>query len=319
VGAALAQLAAENNYKRPQVDDSLAFDIKGGRHPVVEGSIKKSLEGKFVANDCDLGEENRLWLITGPNMAGKSTFLRQNALIAVLAQMGSFVPARKAHIGVVDRLFSRVGASDDLARGRSTFMVEMIETAAILNQSSKKSLVILDEIGRGTSTYDGLSIAWAAAEHLHEVNKARGLFATHYHEMTALASKLENLALHFMKVKEWEGKVIFLHEVAEGAADRSYGIQVAKLAGLPNVVVERATQVLNILEQVGVNGQSVAQGQKMDTLNTDLPLFSAVQEKMANIKPDFSELERAMKDVRPDELSPKEALDILYKLKELQI
>jgi len=319
VGAALAQLAAENNYKRPQVDDSLAFDIKGGRHPVVEGSIKKSLEGKFVANDCDLGEENRLWLITGPNMAGKSTFLRQNALIAVLAQMGSFVPARKAHIGVVDRLFSRVGASDDLARGRSTFMVEMIETAAILNQSSKKSLVILDEIGRGTSTYDGLSIAWAAAEHLHEVNKARGLFATHYHEMTALASKLENLALHFMKVKEWEGKVIFLHEVAEGAADRSYGIQVAKLAGLPNVVVERATQVLNILEQVGVNGQSVAQGQKMDTLNTDLPLFSAVQEKMANIKPDFSELERAMKDVRPDELSPKEALDMLYKLKELQI
>ena len=319
VGSSLAQLAAENNYKRPQVDDSLSFDIKGGRHPVVEGAIKKSLEGKFVANDCDLGEKNRLWLITGPNMAGKSTFLRQNALIAVLAQMGSFVPALKAHIGVVDRLFSRVGASDDLARGRSTFMVEMIETAAILNQSSKKSLVILDEIGRGTSTYDGLSIAWAAAEHLHEVNKTRGLFATHYHEMTALASKLENLALHFMKVKEWKGKVIFLHEVAEGTADRSYGIQVAKLAGLPNLVVERATQVLNILEQVGANGQGVAQGQKMYTLNADLPLFSAVQEKMMCIKPDFSELEKAIKEIRPDELSPKEALDMLYKLKELQI
>ena len=252
-------------------------------------------------------------------MAGKSTFLRQNALIAVLAQMGSFVPALKAHIGVVDRLFSRVGASDDLARGRSTFMVEMIETAAILNQSSKKSLVILDEIGRGTSTYDGLSIAWAEAEHLHEVNKTRGLFATHYHEMTALASKLENLALHFMKVKEWKGKVIFLHEVAEGTADRSYGIQVAKLAGLPNLVVERATQVLNILEQVGANGQGVAQGQKMYTLNADLPLFSAVQEKMMCIKPDFSELEKAIKEIRPDELSPKEALDMLYKLKELQI
>tara|TARA_R110002096_G_scaffold432240_1_gene648735 strand:+ start:158120 stop:160840 length:2721 start_codon:yes stop_codon:yes gene_type:complete len=317
VGAALAELAVENNYSRPQVDDSLAFDISGGRHPVVEASIKRNLEGKFVANDCDLGEENRLWLITGPNMAGKSTFLRQNALIAILAQMGSFVPARKAHIGIVDRLFSRVGASDDLARGRSTFMVEMVETAAILNQSSTKSLVILDEIGRGTATYDGLSIAWAAVEHLHEVNKARGLFATHYHEMTALASKLNSLALHFMKVKEWEGEVIFLHEVAAGSADRSYGIQVAKLAGLPAVVVERATQVLHSLEQGGAEGQGVAQGQKMEALNDELPLFSVVQEKVASLREEPSELDKAMKDVRPDELTPKEALDMLYKLKEL--
>lgn len=317
VGAALAELAAENNYSRPTVDDSLAFEIEGGRHPVVEAALKKNLEGKFVANDCDLGVDSRLWLITGPNMAGKSTFLRQNALIAIMAQMGSFVPARKAHIGVVDRLFSRVGASDDLARGRSTFMVEMVETAAILNQSSKRSFVILDEIGRGTATYDGLSIAWAAVEHLHEVNQARGLFATHYHEMTALSSKLNSLALYFMKVKEWQGEVVFLHEVAKGSADRSYGIQVAKLAGLPDVVVERAKQVLHSLEQGGSEGQGVAQGQKMEALNDDLPLFSAVQEKVKAAKVEPSELEKAMEDLKPDELSPKQALEMLYKLKEL--
>ncbi|MBT5185653.1 MAG: DNA mismatch repair protein MutS [Kordiimonadaceae bacterium] len=317
VGAGLAELAAVQNYTRPIVDDSLAFEIEGGRHPVVEASIKQSLNGKFVANDCDLGTDKRLWLITGPNMAGKSTFLRQNALIAIMAQMGSFVPAHKAHIGVVDRLFSRVGASDDLARGRSTFMVEMVETAAILNQSTSRSLVILDEIGRGTATYDGLSIAWAAVEHLHEVNKARGLFATHYHEMTALSTKLDNLALYFMKVKEWEGEVIFLHEVAHGSADRSYGIQVAKLAGLPAVVVERATQVLHSLEQGGSEGQGVAQGQKMQTLSDDLPLFSAVQEKVTSVTNEPSDLEKAMDDLKPDELSPKEALERLYQLKEL--
>lgn len=318
VGAALAELAVENNYTRPVVDDSLAFEIEGGRHPVVEESIKRNLEGKFVANDCDLGEGTRLWLITGPNMAGKSTFLRQNALIAILAQMGSFVPARKAHIGTVDRLFSRVGASDDLARGRSTFMVEMVETAAILNQSSERSLVILDEIGRGTATYDGLSIAWAAVEHLHEVNKARGLFATHYHEMTALATKLDYLALYYMKVKEWEGEVIFLHEVAAGSADRSYGIQVAKLAGLPKVVVERATQVLHNLEQGGADGQGVAQGQKMQSLSDELPLFSAVQKKITTSDNTPSEIELALDEIRPDELSPREALELLYKLKDLK-
>jgi len=318
VGSALAELAVENNYTRPLVDNSLAFEIDGGRHPVVEASLRQNLQGKFVANNCDLNVGNRLWLITGPNMAGKSTFLRQNALIVIMAQMGSFVPARKAHIGVVDRLFSRVGASDDLARGRSTFMVEMVETAAILNQSSERSLVILDEIGRGTATYDGLSIAWAAVEHLHEVNKARGLFATHYHEMTALAVKLDNLALYFMKVKEWEGEVIFLHEVAQGSADRSYGIQVAKLAGLPDVVVERATQVLHRLEQGGSDGQGVAQGQKMAAMSEDLPLFSAVHEKALKPTAAPSELDQAMENVRPDELTPREALDLIYKLKEMQ-
>lgn len=317
VGSSLAELAVENNYCRPIVDESLAFEIEGGRHPVVEASLKVNLSGKFVANDCDLGLGNRLWLITGPNMAGKSTFLRQNALIALLAQIGSFVPARKAHIGIVDRLFSRVGASDDLARGRSTFMVEMVETAAILNQSTARSLVILDEIGRGTATYDGLSIAWAAVEHLDEVNKARGLFATHYHEMTALSSKLSQLDLHYMKVKEWEGEVIFLHEVGVGSADRSYGIQVAKLAGLPDVVVERATQVLYNLEQGGEKGQGVAQGQKMAALSDELPLFSAVQEKLNTSANEPSLLDKEIEKVNPDELSPKEALEVIYKLKEL--
>lgn len=317
VGAALGTLAAENNYTRPKIDNSLTFEIEGGRHPVVEAALKEKNIEKFIANDCDLSQGHRLWLITGPNMAGKSTFLRQNALIAILAQMGSFVPARKAHLGVVDRLFSRVGASDDLARGRSTFMVEMVETAAILNQSTNRSLVILDEIGRGTATYDGLSIAWAAVEHLHEVNKARGLFATHYHEMTALSSKLDNLALHFMKVKEWEGEVIFLHEVAQGSADRSYGIQVAKLAGLPDVVVERATQVLHGLEQGGEDGQGIAQGQKMQTLSDDLPLFSVIQEKVKSTVAETSKIEDALDQLKPDDLSPKEALEALYALKEL--
>ena len=231
VGAALAELAVEQNYVRPKIDDSLAFDIKGGRHPVVEPSLKNS-GTNFVPNDCDLGPETRLWLLTGPNMAGKSTFLRQNALIVLLAQTGSFVPASAAHIGIVDRLFSRVGASDDLARGRSTFMVEMVETAAILNQAGERTLVILDEIGRGTATYDGLSIAWATLEHLHDVNRCRALFATHYHELTALAARLDALRCHTMRIKEWEKEIIFLHEVGEGAADRSYGIHVAQMAGL---------------------------------------------------------------------------------------
>ena len=234
---ALAALAVERNYVRPVVDGSLTFLIEGGRHPVVEQALGAD-GGPFVANDCDLSPPadataGRIWLVTGPNMAGKSTFLRQNALIAVLAQMGSFVPARAAHIGVVDRLFSRVGAADDLARGRSTFMVEMVETAAILNQAGERALVILDEIGRGTATFDGLSIAWATIEHLHESNRCRTLFATHFHEMTALAAKLKRLHNATMRVKEWHGDVVFLHEVVPGAADRSYGIQVAKLAGLP--------------------------------------------------------------------------------------
>ncbi|VAV90512.1 DNA mismatch repair protein MutS [hydrothermal vent metagenome] len=316
VSTALAELAAEKHYARPVVDDSLRFQVENGRHPVVEAALEKGGQDHFVANDCNLDPGNRLWLITGPNMAGKSTFLRQNALIALMAQMGSFVPARTAHVGIVDRLFSRVGASDDLARGRSTFMVEMVETAAILNQSTARSLVILDEIGRGTATYDGLSIAWAAVEHIHEVNKCRALFATHYHEMTALSSTLDDLALHYMKVKDWQGEIIFLHEVAAGAADRSYGIQVAKLAGLPQVVVERASQVLHSLEE------GADRGQKIDNMADDLPLFSALQARVRQDRPPQDNpahrVTAALSDIHPDELSPRAALDILYQLKKLQ-
>ena len=240
----LPRLATECHYSRPQIDDTLAFRILRGRHPVVESALFKAREREFIANDCDLAHHQRLWLVTGPNMAGKSTFLRQNALIAVLAQAGSFVPAEEAHIGVVDRLFSRVGAADDLARGRSTFMVEMVETATILNQSTKKSLVILDEIGRGTATFDGLSIAWATLENLHEINRCRTLFATHFHELTSLTARLDSLSCHTMRVKEWKDDVIFLHEVIAGVADQSYGVHVAKLAGLPPYVIERAQKFL---------------------------------------------------------------------------
>src|SRR5690606_17001614 len=258
VTVSLAHLAATRNYVRPRIDESLAFAIEGGRHPVVEEMAQA--EGRsFVANDADLsGSEEmgggRLWLVTGPNMGGKSTFLRQNALIAILAQMGSFIPAATAHIGVVARLFSRVGASDDIAHGRSTFMVEMVETAAILNRATARSLVILDEIGRGTATFDGLSIAWATVEALHNDTACRALFATHFHEMTSLATTLERVSNHTMKVREWEGDVVLLHEVGDGAADRSYGIQVARLAGLPEKVIARARQVLAVLEQRSSGG-----------------------------------------------------------------
>ena len=246
VATALAKLAIDDNYVRPEVDGSLGFAIEGGRHPVVEQALKRDGQ-PFIANACDLSPgpaqtSGQIWLITGPNMAGKSTFLRQNALIALMAQIGSFVPATRARIGIVDRLFSRVGAADDLARGRSTFMVEMVETAVILNQASERSLVILDEIGRGTATFDGLSIAWAAIEHLHESNRCRALFATHYHELTALSAKLPRLFNATVRVKEWQGDVVFLHEVLPGSADRSYGIQVAKLAGLP-AAGDRARQI----------------------------------------------------------------------------
>jgi DNA mismatch repair protein MutS len=239
-------------------------------------------------------------------MAGKSTFLRQNALIAILAQSGSFVPARAAHIGIVDSLFSRVGAADDLARGRSTFMVEMVETAAILNQAGARSLVILDEIGRGTATFDGLSIAWAAVEHLHERNQARALFATHYHELTALAAKLPRLANATMKVKEWKGDVVFLHEVAPGAADRSYGIQVAKLAGLPPSVISRAKQVLTMLEK--------GERSRPPAFVDDLPLFSSKPAAAPEQHPVLSALQK----INPDETSPMMALDLLYALKKLE-
>jgi DNA mismatch repair protein MutS len=311
VAAGLAELAAEQRYCCPEIDDGDAFVIEGGRHPVVEQALARDAT-PFIANDADLSAHQRLWLLTGPNMAGKSTFLRQNALIAILAQAGSFVPAERARIGVVDRLFSRVGAADDLARGRSTFMVEMVETAAILNQATPKSLVILDEIGRGTATFDGLSIAWAVVEHLHEVNRCRALFATHFHELTALAAKLDHLVCRTMRVKEWQGDVVFLHEVAEGAADRSYGVHVARLAGLPEAVLARAEQVLHRLEQ--------GEAKSTADLAEDLPLFAvAVSRTRPAPIPAAgpSPLEAALREVSADELSPKQALELIYRLKGL--
>ena len=310
VASSLATLAVERNYVRPEIDRSLDFVIEGGRHAVVEQAISEP----FVANDCELSppkdaKSGRIWLLTGPNMAGKSTFLRQNALIVVLAQMGGYVPAKRARIGVVDRLFSRVGAADDLARGRSTFMVEMVETAAILNQAGERALVILDEIGRGTATFDGLSIAWASIEHLHETNRCRALFATHYHELTALSAKLPRLHNATVRVKEWHGDVVFLHEVIPGAADRSYGIQVAKLAGLPTSVIERAKTVLATLES-----QDRSKPRGFD----DLPLFAA-QPKPAAPDPKHAALEalvNAIAAINPDDMSPRQALEALYALKQ---
>jgi DNA mismatch repair protein MutS len=309
VGAALAELAIVRDWVRPHVDDSLAFTIEGGRHPVVEAALTRRGE-PFVANSCDLsgaeGEGGRIALVTGPNMAGKSTFLRQNALIAALAQMGAFVPARRAHIGVVDRLFSRVGAADDLARGRSTFMVEMVETAAILNQASERSLVVLDEIGRGTATFDGLSIAFACVEHLNAVNRSRTLFATHFHELTQLSQTLPRLFNLTMRVTEWKGALVFLHEVVPGAADRSYGIQVAKLAGLPAAVIKRARAVLGELEATKHPGAALS---SLDAL----PLFS--YEPPPPPGPDA--LREALDRIDPDELTPREAQATLYELKRL--
>jgi DNA mismatch repair protein MutS len=310
VSSALAALAVERDYVRPVVDDGLEFNIDGGRHPVVEQALSRD-GTPFIANLCDLsppkGESGgRIWLITGPNMAGKSTFLRQNALIAILAQTGSFVPARVAHIGVVDRLFSRVGAADDLARGRSTFMVEMVETAAILNQAGSRSLVILDEIGRGTATFDGLSIAWATVEHLHDVNKCRALFATHFHELTALSARLKRLHNATVRVKEWQGEVVFLHEVVPGSADRSYGIQVAKLAGLPASVIGRARLVLAKLE---ADDRAKPKGFK------DLPLFAVPAAAPVKRDDEADLVAAAIAALNPDEMSPREAMDALYALK----
>jgi DNA mismatch repair protein MutS len=318
---ALAELAVEEDFTRPLVDDSLTFDIRGGRHPVVEQALRRDLSGPFIDNDCclirapdlerppgfDEPAEGRIWLVTGPNMAGKSTFLRQNALIALLAQIGSYVPARAAHIGIIDRLFSRVGASDDIASGRSTFMVEMVETAGILNQATERSFVILDEIGRGTATFDGLSIAWATVEHLHEVNQCRALFATHYHELTTLADKLGEVANVTVDVKEWKDQIVFLHKVRPGAADRSYGIHVARLAGLPAAVTARAGEVLARLEADQTTGTG---GGALD----DLPLFAAVSSQ-PDITP--SPLVDAVNAINPDELTPRSALELLYRLKEI--
>ncbi|TAL03285.1 MAG: DNA mismatch repair protein MutS [Rhodospirillaceae bacterium] len=331
VAGALAQLAVDHNYVRPLVDTGVAFAVTGGRHPVVEAALRADGGKSFVANDCILADvaadgtdAGRLWLITGPNMAGKSTFLRQNAVIAVMAQMGSFVPASSAHVGVIDRLFSRVGAADDLARGRSTFMVEMVETAAILHQSTDRSFVILDEIGRGTATFDGLSIAWATLEHLHDVNRCRGLFATHYHELTALCDRLKALKSHTMRVKEWQGDVVFLHEVAAGAADRSYGIHVARLAGLPGMAVTRAEQVLAVLERGEQSGQAA---RVLTDLAEDLPLFAAAMAPgvpatpaiTPPITPEEADALAALKALDPDSLPPRAALEELYRLRALLV
>jgi DNA mismatch repair protein MutS len=301
-----AQRAADGGWTRPLLTDEPCLEIEDGRHPVVETALQQVGE-RFVANDLSIGPSDRLWLITGPNMGGKSTFLRQTALIAVLAQSGSFVPASRAKVGIVDRLFSRVGASDNLARGRSTFMVEMVETAAILAQATPKSLVILDEIGRGTSTYDGLAIAWAVVEAMHDEVKCRTLFATHYHELTRLAGRLDCLSLHHVRAREWKGDLVLLHEVADGAADRSYGIAVAKLAGLPPPVVARAKSVLAKLEAGRDATGGIAAG--LD----DLPLFAAAAEPEHGPDP----FAAALDALDPDSLSPREALDKLYELKRL--
>lgn len=305
VATSMATLSVDKSYSRPRIDDSDAFDIQGGRHPVVEQALVKK-HTRFAPNDSKLSGSEKLWLLTGPNMAGKSTFLRQNALIAIMAQAGFYVPATSAHIGIVDKVFSRVGASDDLARGHSTFMIEMVETAAILQNATAKSLVILDEIGRGTATFDGLSIAWATLEHLHNTINCRGLFATHYHELTQLKSQLSHLACYTMDVKDWKDEIIFLHTVKAGSADRSYGIHVAKLAGLPETVIDRAADVLRLLEDSKARGGSGAVA--------GLPLFASPPSPP---KPKISAVEQRLSEINPDSLTPREALDILYSLKSL--
>ena len=307
VSAALAERAAEGGWSRPQFADARCLEVESGRHPVVEAALAKDGQ-PFVANDCTLTDQDRLWLVTGPNMGGKSTFLRQNALIVILAQSGGFVPASRVRLGVVDRLFSRVGASDNLARGRSTFMVEMVETAAILAQATERSFVILDEVGRGTSTYDGLALAWAVVEAVHETNRCRCLFATHYHELTRLAERLDALSLHNVRAREWKGDLVLLHEVAPGPADRSYGLAVARLAGISAPVLARAKDVLARLEAGKAKTGGIAAG--LD----DLPLFAAtVQAETPKVDP----LREALQTLDVDALSPREALDHLYRLKAL--
>jgi DNA mismatch repair protein MutS len=307
VAAALAERAAEGGWSRPQFAPHNCFEVEGGRHPVVEDALRAS-GARFVANDCRLSEDERLWLVTGPNMGGKSTFLRQNALIAVIAQAGAYVPAARATLGLVDRLFSRVGASDNLARGRSTFMVEMVETAAILAQATERSFVILDEVGRGTSTYDGLAIAWAVVEAIHDRNRCRCLFATHYHELTRLAERLDSLSLRHVRAREWKGDLVLLHELARGPADRSYGLAVAKLAGLPPPVLARARSVLAKLEEGRAATGGIAAG--LD----DLPLFAAAASQEAA---ECDAVRDALEEIDVDSLSPREALDLVYRLKRL--
>ena len=307
VAAALAQRAAEGQWTRPDFAGGNVLEITGGRHPVVEAALS-STGDPFVANDCALRNDERLWLVSGPNMGGKSTFLRQNALIVILAQAGGFVPAISARLSLVDRLFSRVGASDNLAQGRSTFMVEMVETATILSQATEQSFVILDEVGRGTSTYDGLALAWAVVEAVHETNRCRCLFATHYHELTRLADRLDALSLHHVRAREWKGDLVLLHELAKGPADRSYGLAVAKLAGIPKPVLKRAKAVLDKLEAGKAETGGLAAGLG------DLPLFAA---SLADVEEPFDDLREALSGLDIDALSPRDALDQLYALKTL--
>ncbi|HEY9092226.1 DNA mismatch repair protein MutS [Parasphingorhabdus sp.] len=305
VAAALAERAAEGQWSRPEFTGGNVLEIRDGRHPVVEAALGAKGD-PFVANDCALSNDERLWLVSGPNMGGKSTFLRQNALIVILAQAGSFVPATSARLSLVDRLFSRVGASDNLAQGRSTFMVEMVETATILSQATDKSFVILDEVGRGTSTYDGLALAWAVVEAVHETNRCRCLFATHYHELTRLADRLDAMSLHHVRAREWKGDLVLLHELAKGPADRSYGLAVAKLAGIPKPVLKRAKSVLDKLEAGKAETGGLAAGLG------DLPLFAAsltVEEEKTD------KLREALRELDVDALSPRDALDQLYALK----
>jgi len=307
VTAGNAERAAEGDWCRPDIAEDAGLAITGGRHPVVEAALAKAGE-RFVANDCALGAPDRLWLIGGPNMGGKSTFLRQNALIVLLAQAGCFVPATAARIGLVDRLFSRVGAADNLARGRSTFMVEMVETAAILAQATTRSFVILDEVGRGTSTYDGLALAWAVAEAVHSQIRCRCLFATHYHELARLAETCEALSLHHVRAREWQGDLVLLHELATGPADRSYGLAVARLAGVPGPVVERARAVLDKLEATREATGGIAAGLG------DLPLFAALRAEPPQASPE-QQLAEALRAADLDALTPREALDLLYEWK----
>ena len=307
VACGLANLAEDMHYCRPTLCDDTGFEIAGGRHPVVEQVLKQQDGQSFIPNDCTMSGDSYLWLLTGPNMAGKSTYLRQNALIAILAQMGSYVPADSAKIGLVDKIFSRVGAADDLARGQSTFMVEMVETAAILHQATEKSLVILDEIGRGTATFDGLSIAWAVVEYLHNISRCRAFFATHYHELTSLKSRLDALACYAMQVKEWKGDIVFMHKIIAGTADQSYGVHVAKLAGLPETVIARAGEVLELLQQ-GERGNALTK------LADDLPLFSESAAQLSKTKINNPAI-NMLDEINPDDLSPREALDVLYQLK----
>ena len=302
--SSLAYMSKQQGWVRPILNETMDFNIVSGRHPVVEKSLKQSDNTKFISNDCKFDDNDKIWLLTGPNMAGKSTFLRQNALIAILAQMGCFVPAQSCTIGLIDRIFSRVGANDDLARGRSTFMVEMVETASILNQSTNKSLVIMDEIGRGTSTYDGMSIAWACIEYLCYKNKCRGLFATHYHELNLLCDKIDILSAHTMSVKQWQGEIVFLHSVKKGCAEGSYGIYVAKIAGLPKQALERASEVLNMLESDNTSNKNIF---------NDMSLFDVVDNITEQEKK--SVVENEIKNINLDDMAPRDALDFLYRIK----